>query len=266
MGRALTPGLMAGAVAEVSPTQLAQEEGVPGWHYQTTVLCALGIVLLLVIAGLLCWWRPPRRRRRAALSSEQQVGSPSCPRSASSLLLWLFLAFGMPGRGEGWRSFPDLLGQDGEAFAATIWKTREAPPSTFDHTWHAKEIVAKQMKRGRVIAVRHTWQGGSREEQTLPSPPFLGSSPATPAPQAQAPHLPLELAWGGLPPEKLPSLGGTRPGRPLGGGSKRSEGHSGPGGWSEFQGGRTGNFKNSRCAFLLFPAPPAPPPAQIHQS
>ncbi|XP_039180828.1 C-X-C motif chemokine 16 [Crotalus tigris] len=62
-----------GAAAEVSPTQLAQEEGVPGWPYQTTVLSALGIVLLLVIAGLLCWWRPPRRRRRAALSSEQQV-------------------------------------------------------------------------------------------------------------------------------------------------------------------------------------------------
>ncbi|KAK9398444.1 C-X-C motif chemokine 16 [Crotalus adamanteus] len=62
-----------GAAAEVSPTQLAQEDGVPGWPYQTTVLSALGIVLLLVIAGLLCWWRPPRRRRRAALSSEQQV-------------------------------------------------------------------------------------------------------------------------------------------------------------------------------------------------
>ncbi|KAM3820780.1 uncharacterized protein M6D78_016916 isoform 2-T2 [Vipera latastei] len=64
-----------GAVAEVSPTQFVQEEGVLGWHYQTTVLSALGIVLL-VIAGLLCWWRPPRRRRQAALFSEQQVGSP----------------------------------------------------------------------------------------------------------------------------------------------------------------------------------------------
>lgn len=268
MGRALTPGLMAGAVAEVSPTQLAQEEDVPGWHHQTTVLSALGIiVLLLVIAGLLCWWRPPRRGRWAALPSEQQVGSPSCPRSASSLLLWLFLAFGMPGRGEGWRSFPDHLGQDGEAVAAIIWETREAPPGPFYHTRHAKlsgrEIDCGKADEPRLCRCSRAHLARRQQRRTDAALSTVsGILLSHPLPHRLRPLI-SHWSWPGAvshqrscPP--LEAHGLAAPGW-----RKRSEGHSGPGGWSEFQGGRTGNFKNSRCAFFPCSLPPAPAPYTI---